>query len=163
MATSRKYVSVRRLGTVSNRVFPFLLFSFFQILSVNRCVLEDSVSENTINLVSNDAQVIEKLGHHAFNASFAILDVILALILLWYLVAWQALIGVFFFVLIIVYNTLAGHKSGRIRAKAATQTDRRLEIIKEIVSGIRLVKMYAWEGNFRELVAQLRRLVVSVS
>ena len=103
------------------------------------------------------------MGHYAFNASFGILDVILALILLWNLVAWQAMIGVFFFVLIIVYNTLAGHKSGRIRAKAATQTDRRLEIIKEIVSGIRLVKMYAWEGNFRKLVAQLRRLVVSVS
>ena len=103
------------------------------------------------------------MGHHAFNASFAILDVILALILLWYLVAWQALIGVFFFVLVIVYDTLAAHKSGTIRAKAATQTDRRLEIIKEILSGIRLVKMYAWEGNFRKLVAQLRRLVVSVS
>lgn len=103
------------------------------------------------------------MGHYAFNASFGILDVILALILLWYLVAWQALIGVSFFVLIIVYDTVAAHKSGRIRAKAATQTDRRLEIIKEIVSGIRLVKMYAWEGNFRELVAQLRRLVVSVS
>ncbi|CAH3199373.1 unnamed protein product, partial [Porites evermanni] len=132
------------------------------IISVNRCVLEDSVSENTINLVSNDAQVTEKLGHYAFNASFGILDVILALILLWYLVAWQALIGVFFFVLVIVYNTLAGHKSGRIRAKAATQTDRRLEIIKEIVSGIRLVKMYAWEGNFRKLVAQLRRKETSL-
>ena len=101
------------------------------------------------------------MGHHAFNASFAILDVILALIILWYLVAWQALIGVFFFVLVIVYDTLAAHKSGTIRAKAATQ--RRLEVIKEIVSGIRLVKMYAWEGNFRKLVAQLRRLVVSVS
>ena len=97
------------------------------------------------------------MGHYAFNASFAILGVILALIILWYLVAWQALIGVFFFVLVIVYDTLAAHKSGRLRAKAAAQTDRRLEIIKEIVSGIRLVKMCAWEGNFREMVAQLRR------
>ena len=85
------------------------------------------------------------------------------MIILWYLVAWQALIGVFFFVLVIVYDTLAAYKSGTIRAKAATQTDRRLEVIKEIVSWIHLVKMYAWEGNFRKLVAQLRRLVVSVS
>ena len=97
------------------------------------------------------------------HASFAILDLIIALILLWYLVAWQALIGVFFFVLVTAYDILAAHKSGRLRAKAATQTDRRLEIIKEILSGFRLVKMYAWEGNFRQLVAQLRRLVVSVS
>ena len=97
------------------------------------------------------------------HASFAILDLIIALILLWYLVAWQALIGVFFFVLVTAYDILAAHKSGRLRAKAATQTDRRLEIIKEILSGFRLVKMYAWEGNFWQLVAQLRRLVVSVS
>ena len=67
--------------------------------------------------------------------------------------------GVGFLVLVSVYGSLAASKSGRIRKKVAAQTDKRLQIMKEIVSGIRVVKMYAWERNFRDLVAQIRRFV----
>ena len=131
----------------------------FQILTLNRCILEDSISENTINLVSNDAQAIELVGYSAFNFPFVALDIIVALALLWCLVAWQALIGVCFFVVVSVYGSLAAHKAGNIRKTAAAQTDKRLEAMKEIIAGIRVVKMYAWEWNFRDLVALIRRLV----
>ena len=130
---------------------------FFQILSLNRCILEDTISQNTINLVSNDAQTIEKLGYGGFGFSFVALDIVVALALVWYLVAWQALIGICFFLFVSVYGSLAARKSGNIRRKAAAQTDKRLEIMKEIISGIRVVKMYAWEWNFRDLVAHIRR------
>ena len=78
---------------------------------------------------------------------------------MWYLVTWKALLGVFFFLLVSFYGSIAAHKSGKIRAKAAAQTDKRLEIMKEIIAGIRVVKMYAWEWNFRDLVARIRKLV----
>ena len=35
-------------------------FLFLWVLSLNRCSLETTLSENTINQVSNDAQKIEK-------------------------------------------------------------------------------------------------------
>ena len=99
------------------------------------------------------------MGYGGFGFSFVALDIVVALALVWYLVAWQALIGVCFFLFVSVYGSLAAHKSGNIRKKAAAQTDKRLEIMKEIVAGIRVVKMYAWEWNFRDLVAQIRRFV----
>ena len=49
-------------------------------------------------------------------------------------------------------------ETGKIRHRAAAVTDERLKIMNEIISGIRMVKMYAWEWNFRDLVAQIRRL-----
>ena len=131
----------------------------FQILTLNRCILEDSISENTINLVSNDAKTIEMLAYVSYPFSFVALDVFLAVALVWYLVAWQALIGVCFFVVVSVYGSLAAHKAGNIRKTAAAQTDKRLEAMKEIIAGIRVVKMYVWEWNFRDLVALIRRLV----
>ena len=121
--------------------------------------MEDALSENTINLVSNDAQVIEMSAYYSFVFSFVALDILIALALLWYLVAWQALIGVCIFVFISVYVSLAAHKAGKVRKKVAEQTDKRLTLMKEIVTGIRVVKMYAWEWNFRDLVAQIRRFV----
>ena len=84
------------------------------------------------------------------------------MILVWYLVAWQALIGASFFLLVFAYGSFAAHKAGKVRHQSAAVTDQRLEIMKEIITGIRVVKMYAWEGNFTDLVAQIRRLVFNV-
>ena len=67
------------------------------------------------------------------------------------------MIGASIFLLVSMYNSIAASKAGKIRNKAAAQTDKRLTVIKEIVTGIRVVKMYAWEWNFRDLIAQIRR------
>ena len=132
----------------------------FQILSLNRCATENTILGNTINLVSNDAQAIEYAGYAVCLFSLALLDIAVSLVFLWYLVAWQALIGACYFLFVLVYGGVAAQKAGNVHKEAAAQTDKRLEIMKEIVAGIRLVKMYAWEWNFREMVAQIRRFVL---
>ena len=95
--------------------------------------------------------------------SFSALDLITSMALVWYLVAWQALIGASFFVFVVAYGSFAAHKSGTVRHQSAAVTDERLKIMKEIIAGIRVVKMYAWEWNFRDLVAQIRRLYTCLS
>lgn len=49
------------------------------------------------------------------------------------------------------------HKNGKLRHKTAVATDKRLEVMNEIISGIRAVKLYAWEWSFTEIIKQLRR------
>ena len=137
----------------------YSILPLFQILSLNRSTLEDTISENTINLVSNDAQAIEKVGFGIFELSFVPLDIVASMILVRYLVAWQALIGASFFLLVVAYGSFAAYKAGKVRHQSAAVTDQRLEIMKEIITGIRVVKMYAWEWNFTDLVAQTRRFV----
>ncbi|KAL9978592.1 hypothetical protein ACROYT_G016126 [Oculina patagonica] len=133
-----------------------------KILNLNRCTLQDTISENTINLVSNDAQAIEKLSLPSFVFPFAPLDLVISMALLWYLLAWQALIGASFFLLVVVYGSFAAHKIGKVRHQSAAETDKRLEMMKEVIAGIRVVKMYAWEWNFRDLVAQIRKKEISL-
>ena len=87
------------------------------------------------------------------------LDIAASMVLVWYLVAWQALIGASFFLLVVAYGSFAAHKAGKVRHQSAAVTDKRLEIMKEIITGIRVVKMYAWEWNFTDLIAQIRRFV----
>ena len=43
------------------------------------------------------------------------LDIVASMALVWYLVAWQALIGASFFLLVIAYGSFAAHKTGEIR------------------------------------------------
>ena len=146
-------------AVTSDYIIKHIVFTFFQILTLNRSTLEDNISENTINLVSNDAQAVEKMGYAIFSISFVPLDIVASVVLVWYLVAWPALIGASFFLLVVAYGSFAAHKAGKVRHQSAAVTDKRLEIMKEIITGIRVVKMYAWEWNFTDLVAQIRRLV----
>ena len=41
-------------------------------------------------------------------------------------------------------------------------TDKRVRMMHEIISGIRLIKMYAWEWAFHEYVNKIRKLVAII-
>ena len=43
------------------------------------------------------------------------------------------------------------------RTKAARMTDKRLKVMNEVISGIRVIKMYGWEYAFRDAVAAIRK------
>ena len=44
-----------------------------------------------------------------------------------------------------------------LRFKAASLTDKRIKVMNEVITGIRVIKMYAWEYPFRDLVAAIRK------
>ena len=115
------------------------------------------MSGNTINLVSNDAQKIEKsLNSVGFMLS-APLEIVISLLILWYLIGWKALVGAAFFIVLVAFQMLMARKAAKLRKKAAAFTDKRLVVMNEIITGIRAVKMHAWEWNFRDIVRDLRR------
>ena len=41
--------------------------------------------------------------------------------------------------------------------KAARLTDRRVKIMNEVISGIRVIKMYTWEYAFTHVISNIRR------
>ena len=43
------------------------------------------------------------------------------------------------------------------RHKSALVTDKRIQIMNEIITGIKVIKMYAWEYAFKAVVSKLRR------
>ena len=47
------------------------------------------------------------------------------------------------------------------RLKSARVTDKRVRVMNEIISGMRLIKMYAWEWAFHEYVKKIRKLVIT--
>ena len=134
-----------------------LLLSMQILRELNRSDIQKILTGKTINLVSNDAQKLEKVLWAIFKILFAPLEVLASCIILWLLIGWRALAGVAFYVMAIVYVTVASHQTKHLRVKSAAATDKRLEVMNEILSGIRAVKIYAWEMNFTEAIKQLRR------
>ena len=44
-----------------------------------------------------------------------------------------------------------------LRFKAAQLTDKRIKVMNEVITGIRVIKMYAWEYAFKDVVASIRK------
>ena len=46
--------------------------------------------------------------------------------------------------------------------KTAKVTDKRVRIMNEIIAGIRVVKMYAWDHAFKKVIEKLRRFAMMI-
>ncbi len=50
-----------------------------------------------------------------------------------------------------------GRVFSRLRLETAGKTDRRIRLMDEIIKGIKVIKMYAWEFSFGDLVDEARK------
>lgn len=70
---------------------------------------------------------------------------------------WKTLAGVAFLLALVPYFILNSYFMGKLRRQTALVSDKRIAVMDELLSGIRTVKAHAWEKNYRENVAEIRR------
>ena len=66
-------------------------------------------------------------------------------------------IGLGILFLFIPSNSFTGRIFLKLRTKVATLSDTRIRVINEIIKGMRVIKMYAWEKHFSALISEARR------
>ena len=85
------------------------------------------------------------------------LQAILVLYLLWGDLEYASLAGMAVLLLFIPFQALMGRMFRSVRQKTAKLTDKRIRLMNEIIAGMRVIKMYAWEKPFAQLVSDARR------
>ena len=111
-----------------------------------------------IDLVSNDVQRVENTKW-PFRLITASIDLIVVSSLLYYLIGWQALVGMIFLVFLVPCFGLLSSAAGSLRLRTAAVSDRRISMMNEILSGIRDIKINTWEDAYREKIKASRRYV----
>jgi ATP-binding cassette subfamily C (CFTR/MRP) protein 1 len=76
--------------------------------------------------------------------------------MLWQYIGWATLAGIGAMMLFMPINGLFARWSKRIRKEKYKVEDSRIKMMNEILTGIRVIKLYGWETSFKKLVEKLR-------
>eukprot|EP00117_Sycon_ciliatum_P047287 scpid53440/ scgid33788/ Multidrug resistance-associated protein 5; ATP-binding cassette sub-family C member 5; Multi-specific organic anion transporter C; SMRP; pABC11 len=109
-----------------------------------------------VNLCVNDS---ERLFNTGMTCGFAIqtpLMVAGTLAYSIYLVGWPALLGFSTFILFFYLTLLISKQQAKYRQNGIKVTDVRVRTMNEILTSVKLIKMYAWEQPFSSYVASVR-------
>ncbi|XP_044176120.1 ATP-binding cassette sub-family C member 4-like isoform X1 [Acropora millepora] len=125
-------------------------------LRLSHSSLSQTTTGQIVNLMTSDIQPLEMVLflHHLWIGP---LVVVVVAILCWNEIGLAALPGVFLFVLLVPLQGYIGRHFARLRTKTAALSDQRIKFMNEIISGMRVIKMYTWEKPFAQLVAEIRR------
>ena len=124
-------------------------------------VLAKKSSGYIINLITKDMIHIQQA---IMTSDSLIIPVEIAVVtgLLWKLIGWQTIGGIIFAIILIAYQTALGKLFKILQDRVARMTDKRLQLMYDVISGIRVLKMNAWEWCFRDLVYGVRRYVINL-
>lgn len=130
-------------------------------LKLSKRVAGSTPTGYLVNLLSNDVarfDVILILVHYAWLMPF---QAVLICYLIYRKIGMAAVVGVVsLMVQTVPVQTRLSRLSAKLRMKVAQRTDKRVSIMNELIQGIQVIKMYAWEIPFQKIVAEARRLEI---
>ncbi|NXI19483.1 MRP1 protein, partial [Irena cyanogastra] len=131
-------------------------------LVITNSARKTSTVGEIVNLMSVDAQRFMDLATYINMIWSAPFQVILALYLLWRNLGPSVLAGVAVMVLLVPINAVMAMKTKTYQVAQMKSKDNRIKLMNEILNGIKVLKLYAWELAFREKVLEIRQKELQV-
>ncbi|OXB77004.1 UNVERIFIED_CONTAM: hypothetical protein H355_014826 [Colinus virginianus] len=126
-------------------------------LVITNSAKRSSTVGEIVNLMSVDAQRFMDLVAFLNMLWSAPLQTCLALYFLWQALGPSVLAGVAVMVLLIPFNSAVAIKTRAFQVEQMRYKDSRIKLMNEILGGIKVLKLYAWEPSFSEKVLEIRK------
>uniref|UniRef100_A0A671UTK7 Multidrug resistance-associated protein 4 n=1 Tax=Sparus aurata TaxID=8175 RepID=A0A671UTK7_SPAAU len=149
------YYQVMRIGMKMRVAVCHMIYR--KALGLSTESMGQTTTGQIVNLLSNDVNRFDEITLNLQYLLVGPLQAVVIIVILWYEIGPSCLAGVAAVTLMVPIQTCFGKLFGIFRSKTAVLTDNRIRIMNEVVSGIRIIKMYAWEKPFSALVTEVRR------
>ncbi|XP_018564831.1 probable multidrug resistance-associated protein lethal(2)03659 [Anoplophora glabripennis] len=133
-----------------------------KLLKLSMSSLNQTASGQLINLLSNDLRRFESAALYLHFLYFIFLQTAMMCYITYNFTGISGVPGLLF--IIIEGLLIQGYLSklqGKFRLKIAQLTGTRLAMMNGLVSGIQVIKMYAWEKPFESVVTRARKIELS--
>ncbi|XP_045932388.1 multidrug resistance-associated protein 1 isoform X1 [Micropterus dolomieu] len=125
-------------------------------LVISSAARRTSTVGEIVNLMSVDAQRFMDLITYINMIWSAPLQVVLALYFLWQNLGPSVLAGVAVMVLMVPVNAVIAMKTKTYQVAQMKSKDSRIKLMNEMLNGIKVLKLYAWELAFKDKVSKIR-------
>ncbi|XP_072539979.1 ATP-binding cassette sub-family C member 4 isoform X2 [Salminus brasiliensis] len=130
-------------------------------LCLSSAAMGQTTTGQIVNLLSNDVNKFDEVTIFLHFLWVGPLQAAAVIGLLWQEIGPSCLAGMAVLIFLMPLQTLFGRLFSKFRSKTAALTDSRIRTMNEVVSGIRIIKMYAWEKPFAALVDDVRKKEIS--
>uniref|UniRef100_A0A667ZRG2 Cystic fibrosis transmembrane conductance regulator n=1 Tax=Myripristis murdjan TaxID=586833 RepID=A0A667ZRG2_9TELE len=130
-------------------------------LCLSSAAMGKTTTGQIVNLLSNDVNKFDEVTIFLHFLWVGPLQAAAVVGLLWIEIGPSCMAGMVVLIFLMPMQTMFGRLFSKFRTKTAVLTDSRIRTMNEVVSGMRIIKMYAWEKPFAALVSEVRRKEIS--
>ena len=122
----------------------------------------ESTIGQMVNLLSNDVNRFDTSTFFIHYLWIGPLQFVIMMYLIWHRIGNATFVGGALILLFVPFQSWMGKKFSQLRNETAKKTDIRIRVMNEIIQGIKVIKMYAWEDSFAKLIQQARKDEINV-
>uniref|UniRef100_A0A8C9CP31 ATP binding cassette subfamily C member 4 (PEL blood group) n=1 Tax=Phocoena sinus TaxID=42100 RepID=A0A8C9CP31_PHOSS len=137
------------------------IFTLIEALCLSNLAMGKTTTGQIVNLLSNDVNRFDQVTIFLHFLWAGPLQAIIVTILLWMEIGISCLAGMAVLIILLPLQSCIGKLFSSLRSKTAAFTDTRIRTMNEVITGIRIIKMYGWEKSFADLITSLRRKEIS--
>lgn len=147
-----------RMMVIGLRIRSALTASIYRkSLVLGNTARKDTTIGEIVNLMSVDSQRFTDLMAWLNLLWSAPLQIVLAIYFLYLELGLSVFAGVAVMVLMIPLNAVVATYSKKMQTRQMKQKDERVKAMNEILNGIKVIKLYAWEESFMAQILGLRK------
>ncbi|XP_044782845.2 ATP-binding cassette sub-family C member 4 [Bubalus bubalis] len=114
-----------------------------------------------VNLLSNDVNRFDQVTMFLHYLWVGPLQAVAVTALLWMEIGISCLAGMAVLIILLLLQSCFGKLFSSLWSKTAALTDERIRTMSEVITGIKTIKMNAWEKSFIDLITRLRSKEIS--
>ncbi|XP_022093078.1 multidrug resistance-associated protein 4-like isoform X2 [Acanthaster planci] len=130
---------------------------FRKALKLSNVALGETAVGQLVNILSNDVNKFDQVFLFLTYLWIAPIQLTVMIVLCWREIGVSCLAGISVIILMAPFQVYTGKLFSKLRSKTALLSDARLRVMNEVISGMRVIKIFAWEQAFEKLVTERRR------
>ncbi|XP_057325982.1 multidrug resistance-associated protein 1 isoform X4 [Microplitis mediator] len=152
-----------RMFIVGMRMRTALVAAIYRkALRMSNAARKESTVGEIVNLMSVDAQRFMDLMPYINMIWSAPLQIGVALYFLWGELNAAVFAGLAVMIVLIPINAFIANKVKTLQIKQMKSKDERVKLMNEVLNGIKVLKLYAWEPSFEQQILKIRSKEIKV-
>uniref|UniRef100_A0A914X2S6 ABC-type glutathione-S-conjugate transporter n=1 Tax=Plectus sambesii TaxID=2011161 RepID=A0A914X2S6_9BILA len=138
---------------IKSILFPAV---FSKTLKLSNAARKDKTAGEIVSLVAVDIDQIQDFFFDSVVLFTAPAKMIISMIMIYQLLGTATFFGVAIMALLVPINVVMVKRQKKLQVKQMEYKDERLKLMNEILNGMKVLKLYAWEPSMEKLVEDIR-------